>query len=146
MRMLWLLALLAGGILPLQAVINGRLSKEIGNPVLASLVSFTVGTLCLAAYCLATKASLPSAQMLAKVPPWAWIGGLIGAFYMVGVVSLVPRLGVGVTMGLVIAGQITLSALLDHFGALGLQAHPLNFGRVCGLLLLALGVYLLKRF
>ncbi len=146
MKILWLPALLAGAILPLQAVINGRLSKELGNPVLASLVSFLVGTVCLVLYCVATRAALPNAQTLARIPAWAWIGGLTGAFYMVGVVSLVPRLGVSVTMGLVIAGQITLSALLDHFGLFGVEAHPLNAGRACGIVLLAAGVFLVKRF
>ena len=146
MNILWLSALLAGMVLPLQAVINGRLSKEIGSPVLASFVSFFVGAVCLGLYCLATRAALPSAHSLGRLPPWLWMGGLIGAFYMVGVVSLVPRLGVSVTMGLVISGQIILSACLDHFGLLGLHTHPLNAGRVLGIILLIAGVLLVKRF
>ena len=146
MNVLWLSALLAGMVLPLQAVINGRLSKEIGSPVLASFVSFFVGTVCLGLYCLATRVALPSAQSPGRLPPWLWMGGMIGALYMVGVVSLVPRLGVSVTMGLVIAGQIVLAACLDHFGLLGLHTHPLNAGRLLGIALLIAGVILVKRF
>jgi transporter family-2 protein len=145
-NVLWLPALLAGMVLPLQAVINGRLSKEVGSPVLASFVSFLVGTVCLGLDGLATRVALPSASSLGRLPAWIWLGGLVGTVYMVGVVSLVPRLGVSVTMGLVITGQIILSAFLDHFGLLGLHTHPLNAGRVLGMVLLIAGVILVKRF
>jgi uncharacterized membrane protein YdcZ (DUF606 family) len=46
--LLLLFAVIAGSFLPLQAGVNARLAQFVGGPVRASLISFFVGTLCLA--------------------------------------------------------------------------------------------------
>ena len=48
--------------------------------------------------------------------------------------------------GLAVTGQMAVGIVLDHFGALGLERHPISPGRVAGIALLIIGVFLLKRF
>jgi transporter family-2 protein len=146
--MYWLVALvIAGGAsLSLQAAVNARLGRELGSPALAAFVSFLVGTLALAAYALGTRSGLPGVALLARVPGWAWLGGILGAFYVALVIVAIPRLGVAVTMSLVVAGQVLLSVFLDQFGLLGVERHPLTPARLLGVMLVALGAALVRRF
>ena len=57
----------------------------------------------------------------------------------------VPRLGAAMTITLMVAGQLALSLLLDHFGALGVPRQPLNLGRIAGVALVFAGVLLVRR-
>ena len=71
------LALFIGMLLPLQALINASLGRQTFGPVFASLASFMVGTGVLLAWWLLTRPVFVPAA-LAKVPWWAWMGGVIG--------------------------------------------------------------------
>ena len=146
MNYLIMLALGAGAVLPIQAALNSRLGRELGNPMLAALGSFVAGCLVLLLYLLATRTPFPGATAIARIPPMLWVGGILGGIYVTLVIIVTPRIGVAPTMGLVVAGQLALSILLDHFGALGLDKHPINVGRLVGAALLAAGVILVKRF
>ena len=136
----------AGGVIAVQAAVNSRLGRELGNPALATFVSFAIGTFCILLYCLLAKIMLPSGQTLVRVPVWAWFGGLLGAIYVLIVITTTPKLGVGTMVGLTVAGQMIMAVVLDHFGLLGLERHPISLGRLMGMVLLIAGVVLLKRF
>ncbi len=140
-----LLALAVGAGLPVQAAVNAAMARHVGRPEWAALLNFAVGLVGLAAWLFASGATPPTASALAKAPAWAWSGGLLGAFYVAAVVVLAPRLGVAVTLGLSIAGQMVAALLLDHYGLLGLAARPVNGQRVLGAALLVVAVALIRR-
>jgi transporter family-2 protein len=140
------LALGAGGVIAVQAAVNSRLGRELGNPALATFISFATGTVCILLYCLLAKITLPASQSVLRVPVWAWCGGLLGAVYVLIVITTTPKLGVGTMVGLTVAGQMLMAVALDHFGMLGLERHPISFGRLAGMALLIAGVVLLKRY
>ena len=50
-----------------------------------------------------------------------------------------PKLGVAVTFGLVIAGQVVTSLVLDHFGFLNVPIHTASGQRVVGGILIVAG-------
>lgn len=137
------LALCIGMLLPLQALINAALGRQTGGPVFASLASFCVGTAVLASWWLLSKPMLDTG-LLSKVPWWAWTGGLIGALYVVGATLLIPRMGAGPLVCVLILGQIVGSLLLDHFGVLHAR-QPIDALRVAGALLVVAGVLLVVR-
>lgn len=139
-------ALAAGGIIAVQAVVNTRLGRELGNPMLATLASFAIGTVFVLVYCLIARAAFPPSNTLLRIPVWAWFGGLLGAFYVAAVIFTTPKLGVGAMAGATVAGQMIMAVTLDHFGLLGLERHPVTPGRLLGMALLIGGVILLKRF
>src|SRR5271156_4434057 len=104
-------ALICGAILPLQATINLRLSKNVGGPIIAAFVSFAVGTIGLLLYLIISK-QFNLRDLIAQPSPWwIWIGGLLGTFYVAAIVVLVPRLGVALAFSLVVAGQ-TITAII----------------------------------
>ncbi len=140
------MALGAGGVIAVQSAVNTRLGRALGNPALATFVSFAVGTLCMLIYCLIARMALPSTQTLLRVPAWAWFGGLLGTLIVIAIVITTPKLGVGTMTGLAVAGQMVMAILLDHYGLLGLGRHPISPGRLAGAVLLTAGVVLVKRF
>jgi transporter family-2 protein len=141
--LLVVLALAIGAGLPVQAGVNAEMARHAGRPEWAALVNFGVGFAGLAAWLVATRAGAPAA--IGKAPLWAWTGGLLGAFYVTVVVFLVPRLGIAVTLGLTVAGQMVGALLLDHAGALGMATRAVSGQRVLGAALLVVAVILIRR-
>lgn len=136
--------MMAGGATALQAPINARLATGVSGPVNAAFVSFAVGTLALGimAAVLHTRPDVAAAKAL----PWyAWIGGLFGVIFVVTAAWAVPRLGVATTITLMVAGQLVISLVLDHFGAFGVPAAPINLTRLAGVALVIGGVMLVRR-
>ncbi len=139
-----ILALIGGSAATVQTVINAQLRNWVGHPVFASFVSFFVGALVLLLFILMGRLPLPPLADLQKAPWWVWIGGALGAFYIWSTVIAAPRLGATVLMGAVVAGQMLISLVLDHYGLLGLERQPFNVWRALGILCLFLGVALIR--
>jgi transporter family-2 protein len=140
-----LMALLIGAILPFQATVNARLAKAVDSPVMAAFISFAVGTVGLFAYLVLARQFHFRRSDFVQAPWWIWIGGLLGTFYVAGIVVLLPRLGVALAFSLVIAGQMGLAMLFDHFGWLGVPIKEISWGRIAGALLLVAGVFLIRK-
>jgi bacterial/archaeal transporter family-2 protein len=137
------LAFLAGVVLITQVGVNSTLRASLGSPVVAALLSFIVGSVALLAFILLTRAPWPGRAQLLAAPAWSWLGGVLGAFYVVSTVIAGPRLGAAAFLALVVLGQLMTSLLLDHFGWLGFTQHSLTPLRVVGALLLFGGVLLI---
>lgn len=79
------------------------------------------------------------------VPVVYLLGGLLGAVYVVTALTAVKTLGAGGVTAATIAGQLTLSMIVDQFGWFGVERSPITLARVLGVLVLALGVFLIVR-
>lgn len=141
-----LLALVAGAMMPTQAATNNKMAVFVDSPILAAFISFFVGTVALLIYVLASGTPLGNLAAAKNAPPIAWVGGFMGAFFVTAAVTLVPRLGVAMTFSLIIAGQMLVTLVLDHYGFLGLEQRPVSIPRVLGILLITGGVILIRRF
>lgn len=139
-------AILAGMFLPLQASLNAKMGAVVQNPLLGSLISFLVGTLGLLVYILLSRVPISNLLQAKTAPGLVWIAGLLGAFYVTAIILLVPKLGVALTFGLVIAGQMLVSILFDHFGLLGTPVHPISWMRGLGAILLIAGVLIIRNY
>lgn len=139
-------ALVAGVVLPVQTAVNNKMAVVVGSPVLGALVSFTVGTLSILIYSVASGESLASLSGAKDAPAVAWIGGLLGAFFITATIILLPRIGVAMTVSLIVAGQMITALVMDHFGLLGLEVRQITPLRVAGVALVALGVVLIRKF
>jgi transporter family-2 protein len=135
-------ALLAGAMLPIQFGINAQLAHWVGGPVRAAFVSFVVGALALLVAVLLTARGWPDRP--GDAPWWIWTGGLLGAFYVLGSIVTAPKLGAATLVAMILAGQAIASLLVDHFGWVGFEEQPITLLRVCGVLLLAGGVALVR--
>ena len=139
-----MLAFMAGSVLPLQAGINSQLKGYAGSAVVSAFISFLVGTVALFALTLGLRLPWPALSVLAQAPWWAWTGGLLGAALVYLLIVLAESLGAAVMVALIIAGQMVVSLILDHYGLVGYARHPINPARVLGTVLLLAGVFLIR--
>jgi bacterial/archaeal transporter family-2 protein len=146
--MTWLLvplALAAGFVLPVQFAVNAQLRTYAGGPFAAATISFLVGTVALVAATLVSREHVTFGK-LGDAPWWAWLGGVLGAFYLTASIVLAPRLGAGTTVALIVGGQMLAALVIDQFGLLRLPVHHAGPLRVLGAALVVAGVTLIRVF
>jgi len=147
--MAWILlpiAFIAGVAFAVQFGVNAQLSNFIGSPLSAATVSFWVGAVALLAVSLIGRQPLPLENTVTEAPWWTWTGGMLGAFVVVSSIILVPRIGAAATIGLVLAGQVVASIIIDHLGLLRVPMHELTAPRIVGAAMIIAGVVLVQRF
>lgn len=144
--LLIILAIIAGAVLPVQAGLNVQLGKSVHQPIFAAFASFLIGTIGLLIYLVILKFDFSSIAQTKTVSPVVWIAGLLGAFYVAAVIILAPKLGTALTFSLVVAGQMAVSLVLDHYGLLGLPVKQINWQRLVGVAFLVTGVLLIRKF
>jgi bacterial/archaeal transporter family-2 protein len=132
-------AFVAGVLIPVMAASNGALTRLTGNPAPVMLSVFAVGLLATAA--VTAISGLRGMAALTSAPPYLFCGGLIVAFYVLSVSVLTPRIGVVSTITCAVAGQIVMSAVIDHFGLFGAAQRPVDLTRAAGLGLLLAGLF-----
>ena len=135
-------ALLAGAMLPIQFGINAQLATWVGGSIRAAFVSFVVGAAALLVAVLFAQRGLP--DRAGDAPWWVWIGGVLGAFYVLGSIVTAPKLGAATLVALILAGQAIASLLVDHYGWVGFEENPITPLRLLGVALLAGGVALVR--
>ncbi len=141
----WLvLALVVGMFMPMQAGVNSTLAIHSNGVVWASLVSFAVGFVALLCLAIAMRQEVPALSELKQVPWWAWTGGFMGASFVFTGAVLAPRIGATTMMALLVAGQLIMSVILDHYGWATFPQHDINWGRILGVLFLIAGVVLIR--
>lgn len=139
-----LLALVAGALMAVQAPTNAILGKASGSPVVAAFISFLVGAVALGAVTAATSGRL-FAPGFRQVPWYAWAGGLYGAVFVAVAAFAAPRIGVGPLLTAAVAGQLAGAIVIDHYGMLGMDRHPVTLARIGGILLVLAGAWLVRR-
>ena len=134
----------AGGLIALQAPINSTLGRAIGS-LPAATVSFAIGLAALVAITLLVGGGFGRLGEAGNLSWYYLTGGVLGAVYVTTALIAVRTLGAGGVTAATIAGQLTLSMVIDRLGILGLEERELSFGRVVGIALLAAGTFLVVR-
>jgi len=132
---------LAGSI---QVAVMARLGDRVG---IASALAFaTLLTALLATVILLiARRSLGGIVDAARQPLWLWIGAVAGLFIVFTITFAGARIGTAATVGIIIAGQLVMAALIDRFGLFGSDQIGLGWARLTGLALLAVGAALSLR-
>jgi transporter family-2 protein len=69
------------------------------------------------------------------------VAGLLGIGIISGIAYALPKIGVAAGLSMIITGQMAMGVLVDTFGLVDGQPIPLNWVRIGGLVLLALGTW-----
>lgn len=136
---------MAGLTITTQAGVNSQLKVAVDNPWVAAFISFLVGTLFLGLFILATKQPIPTITQLRGIELYKYSGGLLGAFFVTVIIFSVQRIGSANVFALVIAGQLFMALLYDHFGLFGFKQADINWVKILGVLLLIGGAYLINK-
>jgi len=137
-------ALVTGAAIAVQALANTRLRVALGTPVWAAVAQFVVGLVLLLGVVVVSRQPAPMMGGLARMPLWGWLGGAVGALFIVVSIVLTPRLGTAVTLATITVGQMVAALVLDHYGWLGAPVIRLSLPRVLGAACLLLGIFLMR--
>ncbi|WP_290750710.1 DMT family transporter [Exiguobacterium sp. UBA3968] len=135
-----IIGFIIGLLVPVQTSVNTRLRGVVGSPFLASLISFSIGSLFLLILVLLFDGNLTGLTAAADEPYWIWAGGVLGVIYLTGNILLFPRLGGVQTVIMPIFGQVIMGLLIDHFGLFEANVTTLSLTRIIGATLVLLGV------
>ncbi len=140
-----LLTAVVGGLIALQAPINAGLGRTVGS-FQAAFVSFAIGTVTLCVIAALARGGLGRVGDVGNLSAWYYLlGGVLGAAYVTTVLVTVQTLGAGGVTAATVAGQLTMSMVVDQLGLLGVEKSPITALKVVGVLLLAAGTFLIVR-
>ena len=143
---MWLLIpiFFLGFLTPIQTAANSRLRQSVVSPMVASLVSFSVGTLFLAIIVLCEKGSLLiESELIERLPWWAWCGGLCGLWGLTVNIIIFPKLGAVQTALMPMLGQIGMGIVIDSLGLLQSPIFPFTLRRALALMILLAGILMI---
>ena len=136
-----IIALAAGVALATQSAINTQLAKAMsGEAVIATFISFAVGTLVLFFIAWVKTDLWGNLSTLPSQPWWKLIGGILGAVVVFTTVLLAPKLGITAMLFFIIVGQLITAAAIDHFGLIGMPIREVNITKFIGLIIVAFGL------
>ena len=137
-------AMLSGALLATQPSINAALARRIGG-VPSATFSMAVSLAVLIAVWLVWYRVRPDLVALAMAPKWAWLGGIVGAIFLIVALTLVPRIGAANFFVFLVIGQLLAALCIDHFGLFNAPVIPLSGGRLAGVGLVIAGILLTQR-
>lgn len=111
------LAVFAGLAVSVQLACNGQVGQRAGEPLVAALLNFAVGTLALLAAAAALAATAGRGLLAHGLPTvwWLYLGGPLGAVFVTVAVYAVRELGVLRLSLAVIAGQLAGGLAIDRW-------------------------------
>ncbi|AWE42198.1 DMT family transporter [Actinobaculum sp. 313] len=127
-----------GVLSAVQTAVNGRLTVAMGSSISSGLVSYSTSTVFLLLLLIALRWR---PRRIPLTPWWMWLGGPLGAAFVVGLASAAPVIGTGPAILVALCGQITASVAIDHFGWFSTKVSPLTVERLCGAALVAVGMW-----
>ncbi|MBO3065876.1 DMT family transporter [Staphylococcus saprophyticus] len=134
---------------PIQTAINSALGQQLHSSIMASLISFTVGTIVLFILTLIFNKSLKVTTFNSKegkLKPIYSIGGILGVIFVTTNIILMPHLGAALTTIIVMLGQMLMGIIIDHFGLLGTNVNKITPRKVLGIIAIMIGIILLRLF
>jgi transporter family-2 protein len=138
------LSLVAGMAGSVQVAVMSRFGDRIG--ILEALAFSAFGTaLITGVVLLVARHGVHGYAAGARQPPWLWLGAVMGAIVVFTITFAGPRIGTAATIGLLIAGQLAMGAVIDRFGLFGLDRIALHWPRILGIVLLGAGAVLSLR-
>lgn len=139
------LSLFAGLAGAAQVAINGSFGARIGT-LEATAFNIFVSGLILAAIVFVARSGFGGVVDGLRQPAWLWLGGVAGAIVVGTITFAGPRIGALAVIALLIAGQLVMGVVIDHFGLFGVERISVTATRFVGVILLAVGALLvLKR-
>ena len=147
MTPLWyLLAFTVGLCVAIQPPTNAMAASQAGVGPMLLVSNGLVFLASIALYFLWPEES--SLGDIVGVPLRYWLGALYGLTIVVGGMLVFPKIGATTALGLILIGQFSLGALIEHYGWLGIPRAPVDWTKMLGIsvMILGFGLTQLKQF
>ena len=115
-----LLTVGAGISVFVQQVLNANLRAELNSAAWSGFMSYILGVVFMVCLAVILRDPVPSPSIIARVPWWAWSGGIFGAIFIALSIITIPKLGGAAYIVILVTGQMITALAFDHFGWLGI--------------------------
>lgn len=134
-------SLLAGILGAMQSPTNASLAKLIGNWE-GTFISFFVGTLALIFVVFIKNKGRLKTMKNVGIKPWMMIGGSYGVLGIFLNLYTVQFLGTTLLVSCTMIGQLSAGLIIDTFGLIQTKKVKINFIRILGIIVIAIGILL----
>ncbi|MDC4389080.1 DMT family transporter [Acinetobacter baumannii] len=143
MQILLLLLTILGGMgLSVEAGLLGPLGKEVGE-LWATFSIFGVGAAL--TFLLMLFFSPRNSPSFFTLSSWQLLGGVLGPAYVIILTITTPIIGIAMTMIGILAGQVSKSLIIDHYGLLGTPHRKVDRKRVVALIFIVAALVLVAK-
>ena len=136
------IAALGGIMVSLQAQLMGIMDKQLGT-LESVFITYGMGGLIIGGTMLFYRGANLAAY--ASVPWYSLLSGIMGLIIVGAIGYTTPRMGLVPTLTILVFAQFVTAGLIDHFGLLGAEIHPLTLIRSAGVLVMLLGLWMTLR-
>ncbi|WP_261782933.1 DMT family transporter [Clostridium botulinum] len=130
------LAVLNGILLAIMIFLNGVLSEKIGLYI-STLIYHVLGLLLILLVSIVRKNKLPK---LNKIPVILFLPGIISVLVIFLNNLSSSKIGITLTAGMGLFGQLVISTLIDHFGLFGVQVNKMRKEKILSFSLIITGL------
>jgi transporter family-2 protein len=136
---LYALALFLGVILTVHLSMNGFVGAALNNPRVGNALFWCIGAVGAVLIGLSGwhEGALSGVR---NVNPIMLTAGLMGASLVFGIAWLIPQIGAGPGMAVLLAGQLVTGLILSHYGWLGSPVQPVTVIKALGALVMLAGI------
>ncbi|HCL4547903.1 DMT family transporter [Clostridium botulinum] len=130
------LAVLNGILLAIMIFLNGVLSEKIGLYI-STLIYHVLGLLLILLVSIVRKNKLPKFN---KIPIILFLPGILNVLVIFLNNLFSSKIGITLTAGMGLFGQLVISTLIDHFGLFGVQVNKMRKEKILSFSLIITGL------
>ena len=142
-----LVAIGAGIAIGLQGLFTAITGQAAGSPLRAGvavhLTGLIVGTILLVGMNFFAAPDAKPFEFSPRFLLFAFLGGAAGMCILIGIATAFPIIGLGAGQAAAIFAQMLVGVIVDYYALAGGEPIPLDWRRVLGLFVLAIGIYLM---
>ena len=141
---LYIMTMFLGVVLAVHLAMNGKVGSVLQNARVGNALFWCIGALGALAIGLSGWRS-GALEPLKQVHPALLTAGILGACLVFAIAWLIPKVGAGNIMIVLLAGQVIGGLVMSHYGWLGSPVQPITLAKVAGVLVMIGGVLLATR-
>lgn len=130
------LALVNGIFLAIMVFFNGMIANITG-PYMSTLIFHVLGFILILIISIIKKNNLPN---LKKIPLLLFLPGILGVITILLNNISIPQIGLTLSIGVTLFGQLIMSSLVEHFGLFGMPVNRFKKEKILGFLTISLGI------
>ena len=141
---LYIMTMFLGVVLAVHLAMNGKVGSVLQNARVGNALFWCIGALGAVAIGLSGWRS-GALEPLKQVHPVLLTAGVLGACLVFAIAWLIPKVGAGNIMIVLLAGQVIGGLVMSHYGWLGSPVQPITLAKVAGVVVMIGGVLLATR-
>lgn len=130
------LALINGILLAIMVFLNGMLSSITG-PYMSTFIFHVLGFILILMISIAKKNTLSN---LKELPLMFFLPGVLSVITILLNNICIPQIGITLTIGVSLYGQLVMSSLVEHFGLFGMPVNRFRKEKILGFSIISLGI------